>query len=99
MALRTISRPFSLNGRIGKRDSEPQRPSNEAAYFVGAGLASQNRASCSGISLSCKASAVVKSPLRQADWNSVHSLGATLDVTEMQPCPPCAMKPSDVASS
>ena len=74
-------------------------PSSDIAYLTGAGLVSMNRLMCSGISLSCSLSAVAKSPLWQAVWNSEHSRGATLDVTEMQPWPPCAMKPSAVTSS
>ena len=35
----------------------------------------------------------------QAFWNSEQSRGATFEVTEMQPLPPWALKPSAVGSS
>src|SRR5690606_1200087 len=70
-----------------------------AAYLTGPGLVSTNMASCSGSSTSCSSSARFQLPERHAFWNSAHRRGATFDVTEMQPLPPCALNPSAVASS
>ena len=99
MASRTALCAFSVAGTIGSRTVLAHLPMSDMAYLIGAGLVSTNRLMCSGLSLSCSLSAVAKSPFKQAAWNSAHSRGATFDVTEMQPWPPCAMKPSAVISS
>src|SRR5437868_15206703 len=52
IAFFTWARAFSLASTIGRRKSGVHLPSKDAAYFTGAGLVSQNRASCSGISRS-----------------------------------------------
>ena len=84
-ALRTATRVDSWHGTIGRRSFSSILPSSDIAYLIGAGLVSMNRFMCSGISLSCSASAALVSPFCQARWNSEHSRGATLEVTEMQP--------------
>src|SRR6185437_5527861 len=99
MALRTAMRVVSETGTIGSRSVSSILPSSDIAYLTGAGLDSMKRLLCSGISLSCSASAALASPFCQARWNSEHNRGATFEVTEMQPWPPWAMKPSAEASS
>src|SRR5579885_1305758 len=99
MASRTAACALSLAGTIGSRTILAHLPSSDSAYLTGAGEVSTKRLMCSGASLSCSFRAAAKSPRRQAPWNSAHSRGATLEVTEMQPWPPCAMKPSAVPSS
>src|SRR5262249_56104231 len=96
---RTAACAFSVAGTIGSLTVLAHLPMSDIAYLIGAGLVSTNRLVCSSASLSCSLSAALKSPFRQAAWNSEHRRGATFDVTEMQPCPPCAMNPSPVLSS
>src|SRR5438270_10279263 len=52
MATRTVSRPCCVNGTMGSLTSGSHSPSKDAAYLVGAGLASQKSASCRPISRS-----------------------------------------------
>src|ERR1035441_7830621 len=99
MASRTAACAFSLAGTMGSRTVLAHLPISDMAYLIGAGLVSTKRLMCNGASLSCSLSAVLKSPWRHARWNSAHSRGATFEVTEMQPWPPWAMKPSAVMSS
>ena len=68
-------------------------------YFAPTRPGSRKIASCRGISRSVIASAVAKSPASVAACICAQSAGATLAVTEMQPTPPWALKPSAVASS
>ena len=60
------------------------------AYLMGAGLDSRNRARWSGASRSRASANAARSPFRQACHCWAQSAGATLAVTEMQPCPPWA---------
>src|SRR5580698_1024184 len=83
MAWRTAACAFSVAGTIGSRRVFEHLPISESAYLTGAGLVSTNRLICKGVSLSCNLSAAPKSPLRHAAWNSEHSRGATLEVTEI----------------
>ena len=69
-------------------------PSRDRAYFAPATPGSMKIALCSGISRSCRSSALSLSLASVASWNSAQRRGATLEVTEMQPTPPCALKPS-----
>src|SRR6185369_5787755 len=89
----------SAISQSGRRRSAWQWPSRLAAYFTGPGLDSQNIASCSGVSRSLIAIAVLTSPLRQAPCISDSARGATLALTEMQPSPLWARKAITVASS
>src|SRR5688572_7592792 len=85
-AASTAFRPSSLHGAIGNLVSLVTHSCSVAsAYLVGDGLASANRALWSGNRRSLSALARAKSPAAAAAWNSAHSFGATLAVTEMQP--------------
>ena len=100
MASRTAACVFSVAGTIGRRTVLAHLPISDSAYLTGAGLVSTNRLMCSGAQLVLKFQrARHNRPCRHAAWNSAHSRGATFEVTEMQPWPPCAMKPSAVMSS
>ena len=66
MALRTATRVGSDTGTIGRRNFSSILPSSDRAYFTGDGLDSMKRLVCSGISLSCSLSAVLRSPFCQA---------------------------------
>src|SRR5579864_451918 len=95
----TFSWVAGVVSHSGRRTSAVQRPSSEAAYLTGAGLVSTKSASCNGINRSLMRRTVATSPFCHAVCISDSSAGATLAVTEMQPSPLCARKPTAVPSS
>ena len=99
MASRTAACVFSATGTIGSRTVSAHLPSSDSAYLAGAGLVSMNSADMQRHQLVLQLERARIIVLEAAAWNSAHSRGATFDVTEMQPWPPWAMKPSAVTSS
>src|SRR5215469_2028447 len=83
----------------GSRTSGDDLPSNEAAYFTGAGLVSTNSASCRAANRILVFIAPAVSPFSQASCISAQARGAMLAVTEMHPSPPLARYDKAVASS
>src|SRR5450631_2324062 len=75
------------------------RPSRLRAYLSGAGLLSRNSTAVNFATGMAQRCALAICPCRQARNIFRHKPGATLDVTEMQPLPPCEMKANAVASS
>ena len=86
-------------GASGRRQCSDVLPSSDAANFTGAGLVSENSASCSGTSRFWIAIASLTRPSCQASCIAAHSRGATFAVTLMQPSPPAARNAIAVWSS
>ena len=86
---------------IGSR-TEIQRTcsSRDRAYLTGAGLVSMNEVLMQRHQLVLDVQRQIRNrPAGTRSGNSAQRRGATFEVTEMQPWPPWAMKPSAVASS
>ena len=99
MASRTCFLVASVHSTSGRRSLALAWPTSSAPYFTGAGLVSTNSALCSGIRRSWISNTLSRSRFFQASCMSPQSRGAMLAVTEMQPSPPWAMKPTALASS
>ena len=74
----------------GSLVSSLHNPNNEAAYLTGPGLDSTNKASCNDDNFRLIYWALEIFFSCQAECISEHNFGATLAVTDIQPCPPCA---------
>ncbi len=83
----------------GSRTSSAQRPSRLAPNFAGAGLGSANISPCSSIRRSLISLAAARLPCSEAFCSRAQRAGATFEVTEMHPTPPCALKPTAFGSS
>ena len=75
------------------------KPNNDAAYLTGPGLDSTNKASCNDDNFKLIYWALIIFDSCQAECISEHNFGATLAVTEIHPCPPCAKYAKAVPSS
>ena len=88
--------PSSTSGNRTRCDTRPKRLN---AYLSGTGFGSRNSAAVSCASASARRCALAISPCRHARNMFRQRPGAALDVTEMQPSPPCARKPKAAESS
>jgi len=99
MAALTINFVVSRHSVIGRRTVGSILPIRESANFAGAGLGSTNKSLCKRSSLAFHSRAVLKSPAKRALWNAAYCAGAIFDPTDIVPCPPWALCPSEVGSS
>ena len=94
----------SLGGLGDRHQRQAELVAAEAeargGVFDAARVALEEQALCRGTSLSCSFERRARScPAGRRSGTAAQSFGATLEVTEMQPVPPWALKPSAVMSS
>src|SRR6478672_11846418 len=94
---RALRRVRRLDQRQPKFNGEVRlHPCN--GIFGGPGRCVREERRVERIELVLEVQRIVPAPSRVAFWKSLQSLGATLAVTEMQPTPPIALKPSAMSS-
>ena len=91
MALRTARAVGSVTGTIGSRSVSSHLAEQRQRILHRRRIGLDEQVGVQRHQLVVQLERGRESPFCQASWNSEHSRGATLEVTEMQPWPPCAM--------